>query len=665
MIEPTRESRRSHVLRLNILELVGGNRTIRFSPDLSFIRGDITTGKTTLVRLIRGLFGSIPKQQLPPEVDAVGALAAEVNLGASGWRIYRPVVTTRETPVELAEIVQSGREGEALRLPASGSGGYGEFLLAKLALPIAYVPRARQDPNTDLSPVTINDWLNYCVVTGDELDIQVFGHRETFRNHKRRWVFELAYGLYDEDLARLDAKIRQLSSEIRSAESETETIKQFLAGAAIGKQAELDEELRFNQAALLELQVRQRLIRDKSTGEPAGEIAALRTNVLSLRQQVDALRDALRATDAQIIDLSDLERQLVSLSKRLTRSIVADEWLVDFEFLVCPRCGQNVDSHRAEPPICYLCEQPQPLSASNRESLIREQDRVTFQIAETQGLLDERRDARSRLLHESESKVIDLGNQSKALDLALEGFVSTNASEMRNVASAIGAVEANIEWVERALTLFDREVDQRDRLDLLREQKATLEEELEDHRVSVVAAEENIAALEGRMLEYLRRLHVPTLGDTLTVRINRTTYLPEISTRTFDELSSQGLKTLVNVAHALAHHTVSIDRGLPLPGLLVLDGVSANAGKEGLDGNRILDMYRLFADVSRDYGDQLQLIIVDNELPREIAEAAVERVALTLSQTDRLIVDAERPLDGSASGRSLRDQTSEGDAAEA
>ena len=80
------------------------------------------------------------------------------------------------------------------------------------------------------------------------------------------------------------------------------------------------------------------------------------------------------------------------------------------------------------------------------------------------------------------------------------------------------------------------------------------------------------------MLNYLERLNVPTLGDTLSVSINRTNYLPEVSTRTLMSFP-QGLKTLVNVAHALAHHTVAIDRGLSLPGLLVLDGVSANSGE--------------------------------------------------------------------------------------
>ena len=97
------------------------------------------------------------------------------------------------------------------------------------------------------------------------------------------------------------------------------------------------------------------------------------------------------------------------------------------------------------------------------------------------------------------------------------------------------------------------------------------------------------------------------------------------------------MKTLVNVAPALAHHTVAIDRGLFLPGLLVLDGVFANAGKEGLDGGRILDMYRLFVEVSTAHEAKLQLVIVDNEVPDEIIRDVGGGVVLTLTQSDRLI----------------------------
>ena len=90
---------------------------------------------------------------------------------------------------------------------------------------------------------------------------------------------------------------------------------------------------------------------------------------------------------------------------------------------------------------------------------------------------------------------------------------------------------------------------------------------------------------------------------------------------------------LVNVAHALAHHTVSIDRELPLPGLLVLDGLSNNVGNEGFDLERRDDTYRLLMEEAAAYAGKLQVIALDNDVPAFAADAVV----LTLTQEDRLI----------------------------
>lgn len=371
MTDQPSEQAAHHELRVDEVELIGGARTVTFRPGLNLVRGDITTGKTTLIRLLHGLLGSIPSS-LPPETSAVRALRGRLLLGTQTWNVYRPMVTSKEAPVEVASA-QAADDGPgfAVRLPAAGQGGYGEFLLAQLALPIISVPRARREPTNELSPVTINDWLLYCIVTGDDLDTQIFGHRDTFRDLKRRWVFEIAYGLYDEELANLSANLRRVDLAIRASESEAEVIRQFLAGTTLGKPEELGAQLASQDARLLELHDQTRQLQASSSAEPGNEIAQMRAAVLDARHRLDTAREEIRLHQSQLRDLADLQRQLTSLSKRLTRSIVADEWMVDFDFVVCPRCGQDVDKHRTEPPICYLCEQPEPTTAPDRDSLIK------------------------------------------------------------------------------------------------------------------------------------------------------------------------------------------------------------------------------------------------------------------------------------------------------
>jgi len=223
------------------------------------------------------------------------------------------------------------------------------------------------------------------------------------------------------------------------------------------------------------------------------------------------------------------------------------------------------------------------------------------------------------------------------LDEQTAAFVSDHAAQLERNAANQASIEADIARLSEYLDLLHRHEDQSREREMLRDQRDEIAAAIDRHELGEVTAEDNVRALEQRMLEYLHELHIPQLGDELTVKINRTTYLPEVAGRTFDELSSQGLKTLVNIAHALAHHTVAIDRNLPLPGLLILDGLSANAGFEGFDQDRVNDVYRLLRNVDAEYSGVLQLIAVDNELPRHILLDLAELIVLTLTQNARLI----------------------------
>lgn len=74
-----------------------------------------------------------------------------------------------------------------------------------------------------------------------------------------------------------------------------------------------------------------------------------------------------------------------------------------------------------------------------------------------------------------------------------------------------------------------------------------------------------------------------------------------------------------------------------MPGLLILDDLSANAGHEGFDQERVRDVYQLLSKVARRYQGALQVVAVDNYLSRNILLNYVDHVILTLTQADRLI----------------------------
>lgn len=615
-------------LQVSRISLVGGGRSISFNDGLSVVRGEIATGKTTLLRLIRGLLGAKPSK-LPPETKAITALAGTIATSQGTFDVVRPFVSTPTAPVDI-----SGN-GETLRLPAakptkSSSATYNDWLLAQLGIPNISVPSRRSTGDGTFVAVTINDWLNYCFLPGSEIDVAVFGHKEPFRDIKRRYVFELNYGLYDVAVAELQARLRALDLRANQISAQTEAARVFLSGTPFSNQADLQQQL-------------ERALRRRARLEAAGQELVTRSESLP---GVERLRNELSRVDAvttrghsrvlriqgQLTDLDDLAKDLRSQVNRANRAIVAGERLLDIEFVICPRCGNDVTNNsRDSPDHCRLCLQEVQV-ADNRDSMIRDLDRLHAQLDELTEVSAARREELQRVQDELSDLEVTRARIARELDYKSSSFVSSNSEQIADVAAARATVQGDIQRFEEYLELYAKDEVLAEEMLLIQSERDEIQSELDSRSES--GALSLVADVEHRLSDYLRRLRIPSLGSTKT-RLNPITYMPEVGGRSFDALSSQGLATLINVAHALAHHTVSIDQELPLPGFLVMDGLSSNIGREDFDAERVADMYRLISNVCREYAGHLQVIVFDNDPPDFVANDIV----LDLRQDEKLIVE--------------------------
>lgn len=616
-------------LQVNWLELVGGERSVTFEPGLNVVVGPIATGKSTLTRLIRALFTDVPLD-LPPEVkDNVEALRSSSVIGGETWNILRRLVTTKTAKVELVGVK------DTFLLPASRatrttSLTYSDWLLDQLSLPKVEVPSAPTRATSDPTPLSISDFLNYSFLRGEEIDNCVFGHTHPFRDIKRRYVFEIVYGLYDASVAQLQRELRDVESELTFLRGEARVTDRVFEGT------ELESIEAVRVALERRQQERQDLVRasveeaDRVSTDPL--VGELRREVEATTDELERARSALLSTRAQVSDLESLRDQLRSQHSRIVRALVAGDALLDFEFVVCPRCGQDITDERVEEDVCRLClQQTAPLEHS--VELEAERDRLDDQIAETLDLLDSRTDDLAHLRKAVAKLEAQRDSLGRRLDEMLESYVSDQQRRIEAVAGERATIEAEIDKYEQYLTILERQEQARSRIGQLEEHREDLLRQLEERSEQLRSGQEHVDALETRFQEYVERLHIPSFGEPLGASLNRKTFLPSVAGRSFDSLSSQGLQVLVNIAHALAHHTVAIDRNLPLPGLLVIDGPSSNVGTEGYDAERLDDVYNLLGDVSAEYREQLQLIVVDNTVP----QAGQRWVREHLSERDRLV----------------------------
>lgn len=268
------------------------------------------------------------------------------------------------------------------------------------------------------------------------------------------------------------------------------------------------------------------------------------------------------------------------------------------------------------------------------EQLLAERDRIEEQIVETLDLIVGRKAQAEQISADVRELAEERASLSRELDEATATFVSDRQERIAEAAAERSRLAAETEKYSQYLVILERAEMAISRMTALSERKSEILRELEEAGTNrLLFGRSNMLALEARFQEYLQKLRIPTFGSPLTGTIDSKTYLPVVSGRSFDRLSSQGLQVLVNVAHALAHHTVAIDRDLPLPGLLVIDGASSNVGTEGYDAERLADLYRLLTEVSLTYEYRLQIIVVDNYVPPD----GRKWIRVTLDETDRLV----------------------------
>lgn len=625
-------------LRIEELTLVGTSRTVRFEPGMNAIVGSMSGGKTATVSCLRALLGA--DVRVVPELRG-RYISGTVLVGERRFRIVRQLVTTSTAKVEIAEI---GGMQEVWRLPASElQAGYDQtfrnWWLEILDLPAVRVPRAPTDDASPLVPVTISDYLMYCVLKQTEIDTSVFGtDNNNHKNIKRKYVFEILYGLYDPEAAGLREHLRKVTTELNALTADADTLERILENTVFATRARLEVQRQETEQELLRARQDDRTMTQELTESAT---ILLRDQIGESEAELARISDAAAAEAASIGRLDELRDQLIAQSRRLTRALVAERLLNDFEFHTCPRCGAGVPDRGGE-DTCRLCLQVPPQTPSP-STLAAEQDRVIEQVAETEDLLnrskrrlEELQTARSIQLH----RRTELGEQ---LDHATATYITDQAERIRAVAAQQARLEEHLARIDDALALHIRLQGQRERIAELEREQEDLSSRIAASRHSNGIVQERLNRLDDAFEATLRDFDVPRFDKRPGSRINRETYMPIVDGRSFTDLQSQGVGVLVNVAHVLAHQRVALhSEGIPLPNLLIIDGISSNVGHEGIDLERLRRMYATLLASATEHIDQLQIIVTDNDSP---PIDGIHR-ALELSDTDRLVPvseDADRP----------------------
>ncbi|MGC4048228.1 MAG: hypothetical protein QM757_00720 [Paludibaculum sp.] len=214
----------------------------------------------------------------------------------------------------------------------------------------------------------------------------MFGHKDPFKNIKRKYVFDVLYDIHNPEVYNLQERLHAVNVELGQLTAQAAGFERMLSGTPWENRAALIEQLHTARASLQALEAAVITVA-VHTQTPTREIQALRAEVLRLDELIANSRVALDREEGSIAQLERLLRQLETQSKRLTKAIIAKTYLTDFDFILCPRCGASINEQRATEGACTLCLQP-PAPTLDRKDFVSEQDRVTAQIEETRELVD-------------------------------------------------------------------------------------------------------------------------------------------------------------------------------------------------------------------------------------------------------------------------------------
>lgn len=620
-------------LRIERLQLVGTSREIEFGPGLNLIVGTISTGKTSLMRLLSVLLGS-KYEGITPEVDgAVTRLAADVTIGDVIFSIHRPLVQTDTAKVDVAG------GGQALRLPARRPERefprtYGSWLLEQLGLPELRIPTAPTRPaESATTPVSISDYMQYCQLKQDEIDVDVLGATEWFTDYKRRAVFRILYGTYDAAIAQLQDELRSVEGELRQLQQGQSALERVLENSAFENRAQIANELRSWTERLEALREDRRDLAQEARTSP--EAHRLSDLVLQLEQSAADISSERQAEIRSAKELRELRNELQAQSARLTKAIVAGDRLFDFDFRICPRCGSTVSEGRTDGHHCYLCLQVLP-EPTTEDQLAAELDRVNAQILETDELIESHVTREQALREQLERLRRERAEVGEELDRHLTMFISDRAEQLGREAAAVAEAETMVARLRDYAELVGRLESSEERRAYLETRRREIDLELaRAERVDAETAT-RIDRLDAWFKFFVDAFEIPRFGEGIRAAIDRSNFAPIVNSRTFEELSA-GVRVLVNIGYALAHHRAALDMALPLPNLLMIDGIHKNIGTADYDAARTEDVWRQLQSLHEELGQDLQIIVAANNAP----DYLTNHIRLKLSDDDRLIPEED------------------------
>jgi rubrerythrin len=627
-------------LRHLVLRTKRTTEQINFSEVVTFLHGPVSTGKSTVARLVDYCLGG--ELERTPAIQSE-FVAAELSLVLGDFSC---TLERASEDTQYVRVTWSGNEEEigSVNAPFDAQNSslvegasvhnFSDLIFHLCGVQPIKVRRRSRDPDSPLIRLSIRDIWTYCYLDQMHLDSSFFHLEDPFRGRKSQDAMRFFTGLHSERLNQLDIELTRTVDEQRTKREAVHQIREFMQRFELGSELDMAGQL---QAAEQELQVaeQRRIELERTRSAQTHPTDELRGILRQLSAEIEDIRKAIGESEASVGEQEALRAELITAKTKAERADQAGTVLDNVRYQRCPECGSDISDRSDDQVHCRLCgsdhrtgEIGEPLEL---EALRRDLNDRIDQIADSVSRRERELGRMRRQLRQAEQRKLVLDRRlQEELARYDSAFVESIRGAEREIATLVERISCmrRLQLMPQAINDLEIEAGAlQGNIDRLRTSSA-------EERARLQAADANIAAIATEFKRVMMAVSFPGVSEEDQVVIDPRNWRPVVihgeQVWTFWDAGSGGKKTLFNVCYALAVHAVALERDMPVPRLLIIDSPTKNISDDE-NPELVRALYnQIYQLAEHQEGQRLQFLLIDSDLvepEQELAGFSERRMA--------------------------------------
>lgn len=611
------------------------NYTITFHPGVNIIYGDADTGKSSILRIIYYFLGG--KQiKLDNELNSsVINAVLEINISGTYYCIQRDLYNATRTidvySCAFEQIKNNFPKKYASSVSKSSDDlkSLSEFLLEELNFPSVQLKQAPTRDNSDTARLSFLDLFKYIYLDQDDVgSTHMLNIGNPILEVKNREVLKYIFNILDTNIADLGVEISEKTKEQNSLTSQYQVISKFLTDIDFESIENIDNKI---------------LTIEDETEALTSQLTDLNGRIVGDSALYEGLKDALNTINMNIISFESKKSDSLENIERFGR--LQNDYKNDIEKLKSAAQAKNIIGRLTESSTtCPICDARVSLTGISEEFSIPEESTVKQEL----NAISRRSRDLIQIIADNQQKVSECSsilselyeekNRAKQfLDEELEKSISPYLTERDAIVTELAYLKERRSKYQQGLKVRNQQNSIADHIGRLESSITKLKNKLSELKENAPSIGKLLKSLGKDLDHYLEKVNIK---NRFGVAISEKSFLPIVRDIEYRLINSGGLRTIVSIGYLAVLLKAKLTMDTNAPSLLMIDTVGKFLGKteerektdtdlqadlqEGVaDPEKYKNIYEYLFDLSEEFenkGKLCQIILVDNDIPSEIAQ---------------------------------------------